>query len=236
MRANKLTNWIFNPVYLVQNRVAKSLVDAISALSLENACCLDVGCGNRPYEYLFERGTYTGIDVASSGRPMSMKTPDSFYDGVNIPFDENSFDIVIATQVLEHVPNPLGLLIEMGRVCRMSGAIVVSLPFVYPEHEEPYDYFRFTRFGITELMSNAGLEVIAMKRDSGALDTIAILLNLYIINNCVPKIKGFGRLYSMLFCFPIQILAMLLSKLFPDQGGLYLNLVVTAKKNELNAC
>lgn len=202
----------------------------IVPLVVDGVRCLDVGCGDRPYEYLFECGSYTGIDVKDSGRPLDMKQPDHFYDGNEFPFQDDSFDMVISTQVLEHVPDPLVMLKEMARVCKPGGGVVISLPFVYQEHEEPFDYFRFTRFGITELIEKAGLRVETIKKDSSALETIAILINVYIIHNLVPRLRGFGRLYALFICFPIQMLAMALSRVLPDQGQLYLNLVVYARK------
>lgn len=227
--ARKILDRIFDPVFLTEMRLKAALESIVSPLAVAGMDCLDVGCGARPYEYLFERGTYTGIDVEDSGRSISMKQPDYFYNGRELPFKNNSFDLIISTQVLEHVPDPLSILKEMARVCKPGGDVVISLPFVYQEHEEPFDYFRFTRFGISELLSKAGLEVEIMKRDSGAIEAIAILINVYIITSLTPRIRGFGRLYVFAY-FPIQLLAMFLSRVLPDKGQLYLNLVVHAKK------
>lgn len=226
----KYLNRIFDPVFLTQIRLKAALESTITPLAVDGVRCLDVGCGDRPYEYLFTHGSYTGIDVKDSGRPINMKQPDHFYDGNVFPFQNDSFDMVISTQVLEHVPDPLAMLKEMARVCKPGGGVVISLPFVYQEHEEPFDYFRFTRFGIEELLNKSGLRIETIIKDSSALETIAILINVYIIHNLVPRVRGFGCLYSLLFCFPIQLLAMIFSKILPDKGQLYLNLVVHAKK------
>lgn len=195
-----------------------------------NSSWLDVGCGDRPYEYLFKNGKYTGIDIEDSGRPKTMKNPDYFYDGKNIPFENEKFDFILCTQVLEHVPNPSLLINEMKRVCKTGGGIIITLPFVYPEHEQPYDFFRFTRFGIIKLLEDNDLEVIDIKQDSTAIETIAILINVYIITNLAPKTKGSGRIISTLFCFPIQLIALILSSILPNKSDLYLNLVVHARK------
>ena len=179
---------------------------------------------------MFKNGQYTGIDVEDSGRPINMKKPDYFYNGIKFQFSDEVFDRVICTQVLEHVPDPLLLLKEMARVCKRGGAVIISLPFVYPEHEQPFDYFRFTRFGITELLEKAGMKVELMKRDSSAIETLAVLTNVYIVTNLTPRIRGIGRVYSLFVCFPIQLIALILSKLLPDNGYLYLNLVIHARK------
>jgi SAM-dependent methyltransferase len=221
---------IFDPVFLTHIRLKVALESVIALLAVGGVRCLDVGCGNRPYEYLFEAGNYVGVDVEDSGRPLNMKQPDYFYNGNTLPFPEGSFDMVMSTQVLEHVPNPSAVISEMARVCKLGGAVVISIPFVYQEHEEPFDYFRFTQYGIEELLTKAGLKLEALKKDSSALEAIAILINVYIMQNLVPNVRGLGRLYALFFCFPIQVLAMILSKILPDKGQLYLNLVVYAKK------
>jgi SAM-dependent methyltransferase len=221
---------IFDPVFLTNIRLKMALEAAIKPLATKGVRCLDIGCGNRPYEYLFQAGHYVGVDVESSGRPFDMKQPDYFYDGVTLPLQDNSFDMVMSTQVLEHVPDPSAFITEMARVCKRGGAAIVSLPFVYQQHEEPYDYFRFTQFGIEELLKNAGLKIETIKKDSSALEAIAILINVYVIHNLVPNIRGFSRLYALFICFPLQVIAIVLSKILPDGGQLYLNLVVCAKK------
>jgi hypothetical protein len=104
------------------------------------------------------------------------------------------------------------------------------LPFVFPEHEQPFDYFRFTWFGITELLEKAGFKIETIKRDSSAIETLAILANVFIVTNLIPGIRGNGRLYTVFLCFPIQLVALILSKLLPDKGHIYLNLVIHTRK------
>jgi SAM-dependent methyltransferase len=221
---------LIDPVFLTRHRLRRALLRTLIPLDRIGLKCLDVGCGSRPYEGIFINGCYEGVDVQSSGRPLSMKMPDKFYDGATLPYAENSFDLVMSTQVLEHVPDPLALIFEMVRVCKNGGEVVLSLPFVYPEHEQPYDYLRFTSYGVAELLERAGLKVIQIKRDSSAIETLAVLLNVYMVNNFIPPWRGIGRLFALLFCFPVQLLVLMISKFLPDNGTLYLNLVVHARK------
>lgn len=118
----------------------------------------------------------------------------------------------------------------MDRVCKQGGSVIISLPFVYQEHEQPFDYFRFTSFGITDLLENAGMNVVSMRKDSTAIETLAILLNVYIIKNLTMGNRLAGYIYTLLLCFPIQLISLLLSRLLPDNGELYLNLVIHAKR------
>ena len=211
-------------------RLEQALSSLCKMQAKDGAAVLDVGCGNRPYEGLFKNCSYIGLDVENSGRSMALKQPDYFYDGKKIPFKSESFDVLLSTQVLEHVANPPALLNEMFRVLKVGGVLIISLPFVFPEHEQPFDYYRFTRFGVVELLEGAGFQVQEIKRDTCTIEAMAVLFNLYLVANLVPKIRGFGFLVSVLICFPIQLLSLVLSKLLPDNGGFYLNLVVIGSK------
>ncbi len=224
------SSMLFDPVFLTRYRLHIALKNVLTAVIDDDLHCLDVGCGDRPYESFFAPAHYVGVDVQNSGRPLTMKQPDQFYDGKTLPYADASFGLVMSTQVLEHVPDPLALLTEMARVCKRGGYVIVSLPFVYQEHEEPFDYFRFTGFGIASLLQRAGLQVVTVNKDSTAVDAIAVLVNTYVMSSLVPPVRGLGRLLALLFCFPVQLLAMVLAKALPNGGQLYLNLVVLARK------
>ena len=133
---------IWNPTFISEYSLRRSLEKVFSEVSFSGKRCLDVGCGDRQYEGFFQEGEYIGIDVETSGREPELKKPDIFYDGVSMLFDDNIFDFVICTQVLEHVQNPQSLLTEMVRVMKPGASIFISVPFVFPEHETPYDFFR----------------------------------------------------------------------------------------------
>ena len=221
---------IINSIHITVYRLKSALEATIKPMARASVNCLDVGCGDRPYEYLFEQGKYVGIDVPVSGRSAELKKPDLFYNGQTIPYSDNQFDLVLCTQVLEHVSDPFSLIKEMARVCEQGGGVIISLPFVYQEHEQPFDYFRFTSFGITEVLENAGMNVISMRKDSTSIETLAILLNVYIIKNLIPGNRLAAYIFTLLLCFPIQLISLLLSRLLPDNGELYLNLVIHAKR------
>ena len=218
-----------NPIYLYESSLKKEVKNAIGSFSItSNDKWLDVGCGLRPYEQHFPIGSYVGVDVETSGRDHSLKAPDYFYDGRILPFESKSFDGVISTQVLEHVPNPSALLAEINRIVKPNGGLILSVPFAWQEHEAPFDFSRFSSFGLVFLLKEAGFETKQITKDIGSIESIAILLNVYIINNLIPK--GFGSLVVVLLCFPIQAIARFAQLLLPDEGKFYLNLTICAKK------
>jgi SAM-dependent methyltransferase len=227
-----LTPEIFwNPVYLCESSLRLEIEKAIKSFSITTSDkWLDVGCGLRPYEHHFPKNSYIGVDVEYSGRDKMLKSPDYFYDGNILPFPENSFDGVISTQVFEHVPNTRALIAEIHRVIKPGGGLVVSLPFMWQEHEEPYDFSRFTSFGITELLKQNGFEIESIVKDVGAIESLAVVLNVYIAYNLVPRIRGFGSLIAFTVGLPIQLIAWTLQRILPDRGQLYLNLIIRARK------
>ena len=125
-----------------------------SIKSFANQCegrVLDVGCGNKPYREYFSIDEYIGIDVISD------REPDILADGLNLPFASESFDHVVSFQVLEHVPNPFTFFEEISRVLREDGHAFVSTNQMFNLHMKPNDYFRFTRFGLKELVKKTEL-------------------------------------------------------------------------------
>jgi len=121
---------------------------------------LDLGCGVKPFSSLYNKYTEksVGIDVAQS--PHGTSHADKIYDGKTIPFEDASFDIVFCTEVMEHVPEPTNFLNEINRVLQPGGMLIMTTPFMVPLHEEPYDFYRYTKYGIRHLLEKSSFEKI----------------------------------------------------------------------------
>ncbi|PKN08877.1 MAG: hypothetical protein CVU73_06505 [Deltaproteobacteria bacterium HGW-Deltaproteobacteria-8] len=109
---------------------------------------LDLGCGAKPYQSLFRQPvrSYVGADVLDAPTVDVQVTP-----GEPLPFANASFDVLLSTQLLEHVEDLGQMLSEMYRVLRSGGALVVTVPFLYMLHGAPHDYRRFTEHGLRSL-------------------------------------------------------------------------------------
>lgn len=131
----------------------------ISELSLvKNANLLDLGSGDMRHNleiYKKNKNHYYSIDVEKSGHPNKNKKPTRFYNGVKIPFKKNYFDYIILTEVLEHVEHYEKLKNDIYRVLKKNGKILITIPFILPEHEMPYDFRRFTLQGLINSFSKS---------------------------------------------------------------------------------
>lgn len=120
---------------------------------------LDLGCGEKPFQYLYGDCVKesVGIDLPSS--PHNRSDVDVFASGMALPFENESFDVVLCSEVMEHVPEPGLLLGEIFRVLSPGGKLILTTPFMVAEHETPIDYFRYTRYGLRFLLSKSGFTV-----------------------------------------------------------------------------
>jgi SAM-dependent methyltransferase len=136
---------------------------------------LDVGCGNQPYRpYLKAVAHYIGLDYPpTQGAPHPGARPQVHGDARTLPFADRSFDGVLCSQVLEHVDRPEAVVREMGRVLKPGGMGLISIPFFYNLHMEPHDYFRFSPYGIRDLLARNGL-VVRQLRGQGGIGTLLV--------------------------------------------------------------
>ena len=110
---------------------------------------LVVGAGNDPYRDLFgELETYTRLDIVVKSEKVDI-VADAHY----LPFDNNSFDCIMAIEVFEHLEDPEKFVDESHRVLSSSGSIFLSIPFMFHEHGDPYDYSRPTKFKLEKIFS-----------------------------------------------------------------------------------
>ena len=121
---------------------------------------LDYGAGDQPYRAWLEENFshYIACDFSVTNERHSAK-PDFFVTGCGVGLDSETVDCVFLTEVLEHIFHPLDTLLEIRRLLRPGGYLVGSVPFAIGEHEPPYDFYRYTSYGIRALATDADFEV-----------------------------------------------------------------------------
>ncbi len=145
-----------------------------SAECLPPARVLDAGAGEGQYAELFAQHTYHAIDLCLGSADCSNVSYVS--NLVAIAARDASYDLVVCTQVLEHVPDPLRVLREINRVMKPGGRLWLTAPFFFAEHMQPYDFYRYTQYGLRYLLERAGFEVRTIQRLEGYLGTLAYQL------------------------------------------------------------
>lgn len=140
---------------------------------------LDLGCGNQPYRACLKNvNSYVGLDYpATQAIQKFQASPEVYGDARCLPFREGTFDAVLCAQVLEHVNRPGEVLQEIRRVLKEGGTGILSVPFIYNVHVGPYDYFRFSPFGLKELLEEAGLRIKKLRYQGGVGASLVQMLH-----------------------------------------------------------
>ncbi|RYD77387.1 MAG: SAM-dependent methyltransferase [Sphingobacteriales bacterium] len=192
---------------------------------------LDLGCGNKPYEEFYKPVTekQIGCDAIQSDK----NKVDVICLVTDLAFENNTFDSILCNQVLEHVYDHHTMMKEAFRVLKPGGNIILSVPFAWELHEEPYDFFRFTKHALKELFEEAGFEIDYIKPNGGKWAAIyqlrtSMLFHSFKRKTWYNKLKKF--LYLELQLIRIRnLFAIWLDKNFYDDI-LTLNYLVVARK------
>ena len=215
-----------NPFYFAR----KGLIAAIRGAAREiTGRTLDVGCGQKPYRYLFASTEYVGLELDTPAN-RQYKRAEFYYDGTTFPFDAGAFDSVVCNQVLEHVPDPHGFMTEIRRVLKPNGALLLTVPFVWDEHEQPHDYTRYSSFGLTHLLQQCGFTKIEHRKTMADLRTVFQLINGYLYKKTVTSNGYFNLLATLILMAPINLAGEIVGRVLPGNADLYLDNVVLARK------
>jgi SAM-dependent methyltransferase len=187
----------------------------------------DVGCGTKPYAGMVKSlvREHVGIDHAASFHDAS--NVDLFGTAYAIPAADASFDCAMCTAVLEHLEEPEQAVRECRRVLKPGGVAVYTVPFIWHLHEEPRDFYRFTRYGLTHVFTKAGFEVLELKALSGFFTTFGTLLGYYLCRLNRGLVRRTRVVPAVVVS--IQLAAMLLDRLSRDERYTWMYLMVARK-------
>ncbi|MEX0643720.1 MAG: class I SAM-dependent methyltransferase [Parvularculaceae bacterium] len=220
---------ITSPLYIIR----RGLFKAISRLAPEIAGdILDVGCGSKPYESLFTKAqSYVGVDIENSGHSHKDSKIDVYYDGKTLPFPNDHFDAVVSFETLEHVFNVDEVILEIRRVLKPGGRFFLSVPFAWDEHEVPYDFARYTSFGLTHILEKNQFEIIELCKTTTYVSAVCQMFIAYLAQHVSPKSGFVRRVFQLAVIFPLNVLAILLNALLPKRYEYFCNCVVLARKS-----
>ena len=217
----------FNPFFIIR----RGLYNGVSQFSgYMRGKLLDFGCGSKPYQALFSVSEYVGTDLEVSGDDHRHEAIDVYYDGRTLPFTDESFDSIFSSEVFEHVFNLSQILDELHRVLKPGGHMLLTVPFVWDEHEIPYDFARYTSFGLKHILREKGFVVVQEKKTTSYVSTICQMWAAYVYQHIFPKHKAIRIALTPLFITPITLCGLLLSLILPKNMNFFHNNVMVVQK------
>ena len=183
-------------------QVGSIWTDLKSELANASGNVLDVGCGAQPYRCLLPPGvSYRGIDTADAKAHFGYEVPDTvYYLGDTWPIADESTDLVLCTETLEHVLRPFEFLAEAHRCLRPGGRIVLTVPFAARWHFIPHDYWRYTPSCLKHLLEETGFDGIVVHARGNAVTVACYKVMALILPLLFPQTSGLlGGLVRRMF-------------------------------------
>ncbi|RDX35488.1 SAM-dependent methyltransferase [Arcobacter sp. HD9-500m-PIT-SAG03] len=173
--------YMTNISYLNNKQLKKSILTSVKYIYGK---CIDIGSGCSPYKkfILNNVSEFISVDKGSVHKHMFQTSQEKFIDAdlKDLPFENNSLDTIILTQVLEHIDEPFKALVEIKRVIKKDGIIILSVPFIYQAHATPYDYFRFSEYGLKKICQDYNFEILEFHHQGYLGTTLISILNGFI--------------------------------------------------------
>lgn len=216
-----------NPFYFARKGLYKHISEL--AKQIQDGKLLDVGCGSKPYQTLFNVKQYDGLEYDTEANHKN-KSAEFFYDGHRFPFENESYDNVISTETFEHIFNPDEFLSEINRVLKNGGKLLLTVPFVWDEHEQPHDFARYTSFGLKHLLEKHGFEIVEYRKSVNNLGVIFQLINDYIYKKLIKNSSRVHRVIVNAMCSIFNISGVIFTKITPENNDLYLDNIILAQK------
>lgn len=203
-------------------------------LASASGTVLDIGAADRWIQaHLPPEVHYVALDYPSTGRDLYHARPDVFGDAARLPLLDESCDGVICLEVLEHVRDPAAVTREISRVLRPGARVWLSMPFLYPVHDAPFDFQRYTEHGLRRDLEAAGLTVLSLKKYGHALRVAGLLVVLAIAGGIAGRHGSFRWLLlpiGGLLILVINLLAWTAGLIWPDWNHIAAGYMIEAAK------
>ena len=161
------------------NRIVDDHLGRIAAVAARGRL-IDIGCGDKPYQGIFRAYVTDHVGVDHAETQHDLRHADLVGTAYAIPVADASFDTALCTAVLEHLEEPEDALRECFRVLVPGGIAIYTIPHIWHLHEEPRDFYRFTKHGIQYLFNKVGFEVEELTPLSGFWVTWGTMLAYYL--------------------------------------------------------
>ena len=150
----------------LSGKLTRITLDRFIAAHTTDQLTLDIGAQNSPYAAQFPRRI--GLDI-QKGQGVRI-----IGDAQALGIRDAVFPVVLCTEVLEHLPEPQRAIDEMFRVLEPGGTLLLTTRFLFPIHDAPHDYFRYTKYGLRHLLRR--FEIVELQEETDSVGTLAVLL------------------------------------------------------------
>lgn len=154
-----LPRWLVRWTYHFESALDDAVEEFARSLP-DGARVLDAGAGEARHKSLFEKHRYLAVDLAVGDAAWNYTHLDVVADLVSMPLASECCDAAINIVTLEHLPEPGAALMEVARILRPGAPMLIVAPHEWEVHQEPHDYYRYTRYGLRHLLQESGFEVV----------------------------------------------------------------------------
>jgi len=213
MNKRKLKGWIhflgrtpFHPQWLMRqghSQILKSLGEIGDGNRV-----VDVGCSSRWVKnHLPANCEYIGLDYPATASEWYGTQPTIFCDAAKLPIENDVADFVLMLNMLEHVVDAEIVLSEACRILKPKGRLIIQVPFLYPLHDEPRDFRRFTQHGLRKMLERHGMKIRTLHPNGTPMETSVLLANLAISKSVLDWFNRRSPLVLVGVFLPLLVLA-----------------------------
>lgn len=220
-----LAKFLLSPAFTIDRMIEKSVKKQID----KSLLTLDFGCGEclMAQNYDVDRN-YIGLDIEDRRSNGKSHLRHIQYDGDKIPLEPNSIEQVISLEVFEHIENLDHTISQLKTILIPGGKMVISVPFMWVEHEQPNDFRRFTAVGLAAKMEKHGFKIVSVEKLGPAA-----VLTLLIVTLRSELRRVLGKHISYLVLFPLVVLSNIRNLLpVKKNANSYLNTVIVVENDK----